>query len=258
MRRVSVQRLLWLFLAPLIVVAACGTGPNADAAVQRAVTATRAAGTAAVTMHLSATGLSTGALEITAHGSIDFAARRSAMTLSYAGQLQVEERIIGSSLYVRSPQWSTQASSIPAGNWLAIDLSKPSSTTGLDLDQLQLGNDDPGQGLTFLAAARKGGAQRFGHDTIGGVRTTHYRVKVDLTKVADEYAPRLGKQSATVDVWIDDDDHLRRAEVPLPLPKDAGDVQATATTDYDRFGQAVTIEAPPPSQVTSYADLAHG
>src|SRR5438105_11273148 len=151
MRRVPMRRLLCLLLASLTVVVGCGTGPNADAAVRRAVTATRAARTAAVTMRLRATGLSAGAVEVTAHGAIDFSAKRSAMTLSYAGQLQVEERIVGSSLYVRSPQWRQQASSIPAGNWLLIDLAKPVGATGLDLGQLQLGNNDPGQGLTFLA-----------------------------------------------------------------------------------------------------------
>ena len=252
------RRLFLLLLVFLPLPVACGGGADSDAAVQRALTATRAARTADVTTRFHVTGLGTGALDVTARGSIDFAARRSAMSVSYGAQASVEERIVDGTLYVRSPQLSRGSGRVPPGNWLAVDLDQAAKATSLDLGPLQLGNDDPAQGVTFLAAAVPHTAQRFGHDTIGDTRTTHYRVKVDLTKVAASYAQRLGQSTVTVDAWVDDHDLVRRTVVPLPLPKEAGAVDATASTDYDHFGVAVVVEAPPPAQVTRYADLLDG
>ena len=70
---------------------------------------------------------------------------------------------------------------LPGGrSWMRIDLAKAASQKGFDLAALGTNgpSQDPSQVLDYLRGA--GRATKVGTETVRGIKTTHYRVTVDL------------------------------------------------------------------------------
>jgi hypothetical protein len=268
-----VTALLLVGLAP-----ACGSDASAQEIVTRAADATIAESTAKVALSVVITGnnLPDQKLTLDAEGVIDFAGKRTAMTMDLGDSLAgagiaaadstMELITEGSVIYMRSPLFS-QGGAISADKWLKLDLTELSKTEGLDLGQLQqAGNNDPRQGLAFLEGATKDGVETVGSEPIRGVETTHYRAEIDLEDAIEQsgavtdpeafrkFVDALGTKTITVDTWIDDDNRVRRVSIPMPMPTST-DGEAKMTMDYFDFGTEARITVPAPEEVVDFSEL---
>ena len=97
------------------------------------------------------------------------------------------------------------------------------------------------------------GATYFGPEDVDGEALEHYNIVVDAKTLIDAFAAgQEGGQDIpsgalpddlAFDSYFDGDGFLRRTSVDL------GDQLGSTTVDYDQWGQSVSIEAPPASQV---------
>ena len=104
-----------------------------------------------------------------------------------------------------------------------------------------------------------------------GVATTHYRATVDLRRYPDlvtgaqrgaagASVERLIAQTATgtvpVDIWIDEDELVRRVSQKLSLKTPGGPTVIEQRFEFYDFGTAVHIAVPAADEVTDVTDLA--
>lgn len=133
--------------------------------------------------------------------------------------------------------------------WVKIDLRRKltkqlSSLPGV----FQIGIvHSPVNGLALLRGSKH--AKELRDETIDGVRTTHYRVTVDMEEAFAKATPQErtalsvmrvqdeGAWPAGIDVWVSNDGLVRRMRQAL------GDVQ-TMTTTFSHFGERVHLDAP--------------
>ena len=88
----------------------------------------------------------------------------------------LDEVLNGTTIYLQSPLLT---SNLPKGKtWLKLDLQK-AAPKGVDLSALT--TQSPTKLLSQLQAA--GNVTKVGDETINGTATTHYRAKLDLSKL---------------------------------------------------------------------------
>jgi len=261
-------------------------GTTSSSAIAAAATKTAAAGTAKVSFTASVQAPSAGSksLGFSGRGALDYKNRRGELTYDI-GQLLGAAGLSGGNgtadviidnlvVYMKFPLLTQQ---IPGGKeWIKLDLVKLGQAQGFNLGSLaQLSQSDPTQALLYLRAASSG-VQVVGKEPVRGVETTHYRVKVDLTKVPDTAPPaqraqlresiqNLVKQTGTrfvpTEVWIDGNGLVRRervtyaAAVPQGTSGGTQSAKTTVTMDFYDFGSPVTVTPPPASDVTDLAAL---
>jgi hypothetical protein len=241
-----------------------------------AATHTRHAGSARVAMDMT---MSTEQGTITMHGTGQFRLHSPAagtmhlsMTVPTAGTtIGMDERILGTTIYMRSPLLSR---SIPNSRpWLKLDLERIGKQQGIDFAALMdSGNSDPTQVLTYLDATSDT-VVNLGHATVDGVATTRYHADIDLSKamrvmvarapagqrkaVRSTYRTLLqesGTTSYPVDVWVDAGGYVRQMHMSVPMPVAQSSMDMTMKLSH--FGAPVHITPPPASQVTDLASLA--
>jgi len=124
--------------------------------------------------------------------------------------------------------------------------------------------------LRFLRAA--GDARRTGSERIGGVQTTRYSATVDLTKYPELVPPEQreeaertvelmakewGTSKDSVDVWIDDQDLIRRERMRFTVPVEKGSTaEGVMIIDFAEVGRPRDIEVPAGSDVVDVTDQA--
>jgi hypothetical protein len=186
------------------------------------------------------------------HGVADNSSGRSSMSLSSqsaVGGDQTDTEMVsdGSVLYLRSPE---------LGRWIKFDFAKLDEDLGGDFGSMLLvgGRSDPVEVLAYLDAA--GSVEVVGTERVRGVETTHYRGKVDFALYADlleeddaDAAQGIrelveeagGSLIVPLDVWVDDDDHVRRESYELSV---AREFSMKATMELYDFGAELDIEVP--------------
>src|SRR6476646_2078323 len=162
-----------------------GLTPVKNLVLTAAATHTRHAGSARVVMDVT---MSTEQGTITMHGTGQFrlhspaaGAMHLSMTVPTAGTtISMDERILGTTIYMRSPLLTR---SIPnARPWLKLDLERLGKQQGIDFAALMnSSNSDPTQVLTYLDATSPT-VVNLGHATVDGVATTHYHADIDLSR----------------------------------------------------------------------------
>jgi hypothetical protein len=141
-------------------------------------------------------------------------------------------------------------------DWIEVDLSTLASSHGLDLAALAAGAavETPTQ---LLDLARSAGATvtDLGPATVAGAPTTHYRIIVDPTQVAQiaglpsKLTSQLGNhgtKKVPVNLWIGRTDGLVH-RVTLALRN--GAAHATIAASFKDYGTSVSITPPPTSDV---------
>ena len=255
--------------------AAAGTAsePDADALarVTEAAEATAEAGTVHVvaTVETEGTGGEDGVQPISAEGDEDFVAQQRQLTLSGpTGELQVV--VDGTDVYVEIPGTEDES-------WARVELT--------ELLETDIGFGGPG-GLPFASSEENlsvlsdavASATEAGEEDLDGETATRYDLVVDLTAAADESTDDTGLLRATAEqsgitelamqVWIGDDERIRRVSYELDLSQADVDVSVegeagsestevaaepagivSVTVDYSDFGEDVTIELPPDDAV---------
>ncbi len=228
-----------------------------DAVAQAAATTDRQAG--ALTFALKGTVTTKGqAMPLSARGTIDRKTQRASFSIksTIASQSFTVQQIVDKrDVYLRSPVF---AGRLPGGkSWMKVDLVKAARTPGLDLDAFgAIGpSQDPAQGLDYLRGA--GTAKRLGVAKVNGVATTRYRVQINLKRAAKRSAKATAKHSINrliatldgpttlpVDVWIDNDQLVRRQHVSYAATVNGEISEFDLTTDYTDFGAKLDAKLP--------------
>lgn len=267
-------------LAVALGAAACSGDDGGDAAPSGAATtalqdvdlaaarqATAAASTLRVAYTVDVTGMggaSEQRLSITGEGVFDLAAHEGRLATDLEGLLgpglggTLEQVFVGDAVYLGLPDSLAGLVGSPTP-WVRLDYADlgdaelPSGLSSLD-------QGDPTSALRWLEAA--GDTRVVGTEEVGGVRTTHLEVTIDLERLpADDPADRAvrdrllesGLTTVPFDVWVDDDDLIRRVIVAVEDPGGEGTVRTTS--DFSDFGVEVDVEAPADDQVTDARDL---
>ncbi|MFF7313865.1 hypothetical protein [Streptomyces sp. NPDC008137] len=188
-------------------------------------------------------------------GVVDLDDGDSVMTLTVRGQ-RIEQRVIDQVLYQKMPKGQA-----PDGKpWIKIDLGKVARKQGAGDNSMS----DPARSAAYAKAITDKDVTKKGTATIGGVRTTHYRVSVDVAELPD--GETLRKQvgpALPMDVWLDDEGRMRRQQLDMTLktPTSAERSAADASSapqrvtvrtvmDFTGFGTAMEADEPPAGQVT--------
>lgn len=236
-------------LVPLLVL----PGGGGLTGVARAATKTQDAGSAKLVVDVQAGGASSQSVLLS--GAIDFTVPRATMTFSTgngraSGQMILDETV----WYVKLP--ALTGLGLGSGKqWLKLDAANADSGQQA-LAMLKL--FDPARLFGLLDTA--GTFSAAGHETVGGVDTTHYSGSVDVAKFSAaigqpqtaQHAPR----SFAADAWVDGQGYLRRLVFAFPAMTDSPPL--TATIDFSDFGATVDATPPPADQVEDLTSLAKG
>ncbi|MET9764586.1 hypothetical protein ABZ016_36905 [Streptomyces sp. NPDC006372] len=189
-------------------------------------------------------------------GAVDLEDGDSVLTLTVQGQ-RIEQRVIDQVLYQKMPKGQA-----PRGKpWIKIDLGKVAAQQGAGDQSLS----DPARSAAYAKAITDKDVTKKGTATIDGVRTTHYRVSVDVAELPD--GDTLSKQvgpTLPMDVWLDDEGRMRRQQIDMAVKAEPGAAQRSSTgassspgkvtvrtvMDFTDFGTEVEADAPPAGQVT--------
>ncbi|MET7732123.1 hypothetical protein ABZT02_12240 [Streptomyces sp. NPDC005402] len=199
---------------------------------------------------------------ITGSGVLDLQDGTSRMRMGQGGR-QLEQRIVNQVLYQKPPEASGQ---LPAGKtWMKIDLQRLNASQGTGGPAMS----DPASSFAYTKSLSEKDVRKVGDESVNGVSTTHYRVDLDLSKLAGgdsaqerKLRAQLG-DSVPVDLWIDEDGLTRRQQIRMTV-KDtaqsggagasARQAQAKVVMDFSGFGTDVDVAAPPRSDTVDVTD----
>ena len=205
-------------------------------------------------------------VSFTETGLFDFA--RSRGTITMQGPVVMTEIFLPPTVYIKLPVAAADAggdaSGLPTGkSWFALPdgaASDAAATSGLfgPFD----GSGDPADLLASLTAASSS-VTKLGASTIRGVPVTGFALKIDPAKAkipgadrsaVETFLKSFGAAEIPVDVWVDDQNLVRREHLTLAMPGGSGapaGTNLTVTTDFYDFGVPVRVSAPPASQVAT-------
>ena len=153
---------------------------------------------------------------------------------------------------------------LPADSaWISIDLAVLAERSGVSLDELrsQFVVDPAASARALLDADN---AIELGSEEIDGVAVRHYEVTVDLAaaiaaapQAAEEFDVDLGQldavlpETVTYDVWVTEDNQLRRAAFDVTVADQTVSMVLDMTTSGERLDLQIPADA---FDVTSWLD----
>lgn len=158
-------------------------------------------------------------------------------------------------MYMRSPLFARYA----GDKWIKVDVAKLAQKEGVDLQALMNANQaDPSQTLDMLRASTD--AHPIGYDRVRGVFSTHYKLNIDLARLAkshkelrktfDTVRKLTGISSYPAEAWIDDAGRVRRLKIDMSFNTPVGGAfTMSMTEDLYAFGIKVDVRPPDSSQV---------
>jgi hypothetical protein len=227
-----------------------GSGDGRDSAVQSAYQKTADAKSAKLTMSTTVGGVGgNGSMAVQGSGVIDLAKGASDVTL-HVGEQRIEERTIDGMLYEKLPPSASQELLPQGKTWLKLDLKKVAGTLGGG-SGATAGMTDPAAPFSYVKGLSGKDVTKVGTETVDGTRTTHYRVSVDVAKLApgsasgaQQLRQQLGDR-LPVDLWLDDQGRIRQEEVKAKVKPAPG---ASAASSQSPASQAPTsTSSSPPS-----------
>lgn len=248
------RRAAFVLAALPLVLAACGGGGSSSSEVKLTPTAyvmqaaKKSAGATSEHVQLQATATVQGQkIVMNGDGDFDVAADVGAMTMhaNIGGlDLQIDEVLSKTTIYMKSPFFTA---SLPAGKtWMKLDLQKVAQSQGVDLGSLL--SQNPGQSFDQLQASA--GVTEVGDETIGGTDTTHYRGRIDATKLPPALA-KLKIKYKPYDIWIGKDDgYVRRTTMSYA----ASGQTIAMTMNFTDFGKDVNVSVPPAAETADMTD----
>jgi hypothetical protein len=162
-------------------------------------------------------------------------------------------------LYMKLPAGLTQSDK----PWIKIDSKDKSNpmaqALGSITDQMRK-NADPRAALEQFKDA--GTIESSDQVELNGEQTTHYKIKVDVHKLAEnqkdatlkkamQQAIDSGLKDFPVELWVNGDDLPVRLSIQMPTtdPTSGKAVPVNVQVDYSKWGEPVNIQAPPADQV---------
>lgn len=253
-------------LAAALATSGCGSGAVTLDPVAQAAEATTNAGGAQVTIDGTVEGPALpGKLTLKGGGTMSLHQLEGEMTMTVdglpakaaavlpGGQIAMDERFTGGSIYIASPLF---AGKLPGGaKWIELNVSKLSSSLGIDAQSLTSGESDPTEMLKLL---RGHGATitKLGSEAVRGTQTTHYRGTVDLAREAETLPTtdratlkrsihtlieKSGISEVPIELWIDEHHLLRKMTMDIA---EAAGVHTDLTLEFFDFGAIPSVTAP--------------
>jgi hypothetical protein len=167
-------------------------------------------------------------------------------------------------MYMRSPLFARVA----GDRWIKVDLAKLAKKQGVDLSALMNADQaDPSQTLGMLKASTN--AHPIGYDRVRGILTTHYKLQLDLGRLAknnaslrkmlDTVRQVTGTTSFPAEAWIDNAGRVRRMKIDMSFSGPTGGAfTMSMTEDLYAFGIKVDVRPPDSSQVLDADALLNG
>ncbi|MFK0171485.1 hypothetical protein ACIQU5_22060 [Streptomyces sp. NPDC090306] len=246
-------------------------GQDAVDVVQATNKKTTDAGSAHVQLATEATTAGK-SVTVTGTGVIDLRNGTSRLLIGESGR-QVEQRVVDQVLYEKPPAGTVQ---MPSGKtWLKIDLAKLGAAQGAGADGS--GVSDPAGSFAYTKSLSEKDVTVVGKENVNGAPTTHYRVALDLGKLAKGDAAQEKKLRAQlgdnvpVDLWIDAQGRTRREQIELTVS--GADAPSAATTgasasaqqakakvvmNFSDFGTDVKVTAPAAKDAVDFTDKLAG
>jgi hypothetical protein len=213
-------------------------------AVQDAIAKTVKAGSEhAVIAAVVATGGNV--IKVSGNGDFDSKAKSGSLhaTFSVGGlDSTLDEVLQGQTAYASSPLFSTV---LPAGKtWLKLDLASAGKTLGANASALTA--QDPTAALEQAKALT--GLREVGTATIDQVDTTHYRGRIDVSKLTAstrKLVKSAGASFGPVDVWVGADGYVHRMRVTTTASANGQKAKTTVTMTLSEYGKTVNASPPP-------------
>ena len=238
-----------VLLAFAALAAGCGSAAGVD--LDAAADAT-GADTSRFEMQYGITGIpAKRSLKITASGVFDFPNERGIMSVdgdfaALAGMAESvafkEFRLLGKAGYAR---WTVKGKDY----WVKQDVEDGSGDPAELLIPLPGTRTEPTDVLARVVQASAETAE-LGKEEVRGAETSHFRARVDLRKLVDQFPPDdrppaaalAGSRFVPVDIWIDGENRLRRITMEQAEEEDG----AKVSTRFDLFDYGVEVEVEPP------------
>ena len=209
-------------------------------------------------------------------GFIDFSGAASSMTMEVLGMERLEMRQVENTVYMKMPE-ELAAQVSGAKPWMEMDLNAVAKQNRVNLGQMRSGvAQDPTGQLEYLRGVSES-VEKVGEEQVRGTQTTRYGATIDLRKAATQEGPEareaydetiemLGASKLPVEVWLDDQNRIRRFAMNLtvPMPENAASPNASredatmrtqTVVEYYDFGVPVDVQAPPPEQTMDGSEL---
>ncbi len=180
---------------------------------------------------------------------------------------EMEAVMDGRSIYMHSALFSA---GLGGKEWLKLDLDRFGDSLGIPMGDPRTATQSPSEGLRMMRGV-SGDVTDEGREQVRGVDATHYSATVDLRRSVEalpesqrEAARRgmeriiaaTGQEELPFDVWIDDDDRVRRFETEQTMKRGGVELKVHVTMEYVRFGVPVDIDLPDDDEVFDMTDLA--
>ena len=260
-------------------------GPTPVETVQVAYRETAAEGTARISYEATTTGpavdpensagASSGVMTVKGGGVTDFSGAASSLTIGTPGMGDLEMRQVGETVYVKLPdEFASQTSG--SKPWVRVDLDALYGQQYGGAPVQGGASGDPTRQLEYLRGVSDS-VEKIGEEEVRGVPTTHYEAIVDLNREVagqdagvkeanQELVKRLGTSKLPVEVWVDEENRVRRyaLDVSVPMPESAASQGASQGDDrlrtrmvieYYDFGTPVDVQAPPRDQTMDVSKL---
>lgn len=224
-----------------------GQTVDKNAFIEALNTAQKNAKTAAINMTMDVKSKTTSGL-VKMDGVMDMGdggAPKLKMTMTVPGSSSPVEMIMANqNVYMKMPQAGEK--------WMQMRLEDLTKATGQDLSSLM----DPTKQLETQKAAIKQ-IKYVGDEDVNGTKTKHYQAIMDgqaAMQMSGQSLPPSVKASVSLpnnipyDLWVDDKGLTRKMKMDLNL---GSDVSMKMDGTIDKYGEPVSIEAPPSNQVTS-------
>lgn len=212
------------------------------------------------TAHMKFTG-DAGQMKITGEGDMQLGGADPAIAMDMdtgeTGKMSMV--LLDGVLYMKLPTELSQGDK----PWIKIDSKDKSNPLAQILssvvDQMRQ-NADPRASLEQFQEA--GEITSSSKEELNGEQTTHYKITVDVQKLADsetdktlkqamEAAIESGLKDFPVELWVNGDNLPMRMKIQMPTadPTSGQSVPVNVQVDYSKWGEPVDIQAPPADQV---------
>lgn len=242
----AARRPYLLIVLPLVV-AACGGGSKHAVTGNPLGTAadkTSAQSSEAVAMQAK---IDLSGQSLTLSGDGGFAGKDGKLHVKFnlpgLGSSTLDEVFQGDVAWLDSP---LLASTLNGKHWVKLDLTKPVQAFGFNLNALT--GQTPSAVLDALRLP--GSVSSVGSDTVGGVKTTHYRLTPSSTGNGATYK--------SVDAWVDGNDLVRQVKLEYDArvdPSSSTPAHTVLTMQFSDFGTPVKATPPQASDVVDASEL---
>ncbi|MFD3516193.1 hypothetical protein [Streptomyces sp. NPDC058657] len=235
-----------------------GASEDGTAAVRSASDKTNSAGTAKMVLRTQVTTQGK-TVSVDGKGLIDLKNGTSTMTLTADGE-QIEQRVVDQVLYQKLPPKAREG--VPGKKpWIKMDLKKLSAQNGSNPQV-----SDPAANTAFAKSVMDKDVTKVGTEQIGDANTTHYKVKVDVSKLQNgAQLQKVVGPTLPMDLWIDDEGRIRRQQIDMTMTQPKGQGAGSGTPqkvtsrtvfELSDFGAEVKAEAPPAAETADMTDKA--